>query len=123
MSDDYPVGYRRPPAHSQFKPGQSGNPKGRPRGATNLREQIERELRSTVPVKTNGKARKVTKRAAIGMRVVHKAMEGDARAIATIVALDRPDPKAPGTAETFSPGDLEILQAYAADWGGDDTHS
>jgi Family of unknown function (DUF5681) len=29
---DYAVGFRRPPANTRFKPGQSGNPKGRPKG-------------------------------------------------------------------------------------------
>jgi hypothetical protein len=31
----YEVGYGKPPESSRFKPGQSGNPKGRPRGAKN----------------------------------------------------------------------------------------
>ena len=31
---EYPVGYRKTPKHTQFKPGQSGNPKGRPRKST-----------------------------------------------------------------------------------------
>ena len=32
---EYEVGYGKPPAHSRFRPGQSGNPRGRPRGARN----------------------------------------------------------------------------------------
>jgi hypothetical protein len=31
MTDDGKVGYKKPPKHSQFKKGQSGNPRGRPR--------------------------------------------------------------------------------------------
>lgn len=31
----YKIGYRRPPIASRFRPGVSGNPKGRPRGARN----------------------------------------------------------------------------------------
>jgi hypothetical protein len=34
---DYAVGYRRPPLHSRFQPGVSGNPPGRPKGAANLK--------------------------------------------------------------------------------------
>ena len=33
---DNRVGYRRPPRHSRFQPGQSGNPRGRPRGVKSL---------------------------------------------------------------------------------------
>ena len=34
-SDGYEVGYAKPPAENRFKPGQSGNPNGRPRGSRN----------------------------------------------------------------------------------------
>jgi hypothetical protein len=40
VSDDYEVGYRKPPTHTRFKPGQSGNPRGRPRGAKNRSSHI-----------------------------------------------------------------------------------
>jgi hypothetical protein len=31
----HPVGYKSPPVHRRFQPGQSGNPSGRPKGARN----------------------------------------------------------------------------------------
>ena len=34
-SEAFARGYGKPPAHSRFTPGQSGNPKGRPKGARN----------------------------------------------------------------------------------------
>ena len=37
---DYEVGYAKPPVHTQFKPGRSGNPVGRPRGAKNKGNRI-----------------------------------------------------------------------------------
>jgi hypothetical protein len=48
---DYAVGYRRPPLHSRFKKGQSGNPNGRPAGRPNLNTVLERALHQKVPVR------------------------------------------------------------------------
>jgi hypothetical protein len=53
---DYEVGYGRPPIHTRFKPGQSGNPAGRPKGAQNFATEIAAELkeaREGVPSKAN----------------------------------------------------------------------
>ena len=44
-NDTNPVGYKQPPKHTQFKPGQSGNPKGRPKGTQNLATDLAEELR------------------------------------------------------------------------------
>ena len=47
-SSDDDVGYGKPPRSRRFKPGQSGNPKGRPKGAKN-RDTILRELLNSLP--------------------------------------------------------------------------
>lgn len=43
-ASDYPVGYGRPPMHSRFQPGQSGNPRGRPRGSKNFGSELDKQL-------------------------------------------------------------------------------
>ena len=55
----YAVGYRRPPLHSRFKPGQSGNLKGRPAGRPNVKSMIERVIHQKLPVRQGEKTRKM----------------------------------------------------------------
>jgi hypothetical protein len=43
--DNYEVGYKKPPKAYRWKPGESGNPAGRPRGARKKRDPIAEELR------------------------------------------------------------------------------
>ena len=87
MSDgkDYPVGYRRPPGASRFKPGQSGNPKGRPKGSKNFATAIQAELDSRIVATENGKRRKITKLDALAKQIVNKAVSGELRAIPVLL--------------------------------------
>jgi len=88
MSDrSYPVGYGRPPVAHQFKPGQSGNPKGRPNGSLNLATALEKELSRRVTIKENGQTRSITKFEAAIKQLVNKAASGDAKAIQFLVSL------------------------------------
>jgi uncharacterized protein DUF5681 len=73
----YEVGHGRPPAEYRFKKGQSGNPKGRPRGSKNLMTLMEHELEQQVPVQEGGQRRKITKREAMVKQLINKAVLGD----------------------------------------------
>ena len=81
---NYGVGYGKPPG--QFKPGQSGNPKGRPKGAKNLKTVFEEELQAKVPIKEEGKRKKVTKQEAMVKALMLKAMQGDIKAISAVLS-------------------------------------
>ena len=59
---DYKVGYKKPPLHTRFKKGQSGNPRGRPRGAKNFSSVLNDALSQRVLVTENGRSRKISKR-------------------------------------------------------------
>ncbi len=62
---DYSVGYGKPPEHTRFKKGHSGNGQGRPRGVKNLATLLGAALDEKVIVTENGRRRKITKREAI----------------------------------------------------------
>lgn len=61
LSKDYEVGHGRPPLATRFKPGQSGNPKGRPKGAKNLSTLALEKLQAKVPVREGGRERRMSK--------------------------------------------------------------
>lgn len=77
---DYPVGYKKPPRHTQFKKGQSGNPKGRPKGTPNFRTALDQALKEQVLVNEGGRRRSISKLEAMVKQHVNKAVSGDARA-------------------------------------------
>jgi hypothetical protein len=74
---DYEVGYRKPPKHSRFKKGQSGNPSGKLPGTKNFATLIKQDLLAPVVVQQNGHRTKTTKLRVMVTRFVHQAMQGD----------------------------------------------
>jgi hypothetical protein len=87
MSNDYQVGYGRPPKGTRFKPGQSGNPRGRPKGTKNLATDLAEELRKPVRVREGDKSRKISKQRAMVIGMTNKGLHGDLRAIANTFNL------------------------------------
>ena len=83
-SDDYDVGYGKPPVHSRFKPGQSGNSKGRPKGVRNFKTDVQATLKAPVRVTRGGKPRNVSTQAAMLLRLREKALGGDNRASSAV---------------------------------------
>ncbi len=61
----YEVGYRKPPKQARFKPGQSGNPRGRPKQTRNLGTLIEEALNETVTIREGNRTRTLPKRAVV----------------------------------------------------------
>lgn len=91
-NDDYRVGYGRPPKHTQFKKGQSGNPRGRPRRSKNIATLVGRELDERQPVLIGDKQTILTKREIWVKAVVGKAIRGDAKAGAFVMQHQPPEP-------------------------------
>lgn len=84
---DYDVGYRKPPHHTRFKPGQSGNPKGRSRGNRNLKTDLSEEMAERIEVAENGRKKKITKQRLVLKAMATKAIKGDTRAATLLVRL------------------------------------
>ena len=87
MDDDYKTGFGKPPKRSQFKPGRSGNLKGRPKGRKNLASIIDAACNEKVRVKDGNGYRTISKIEALVTQLMNKAALGDVKAIKELVRL------------------------------------
>ncbi|QYU70755.1 hypothetical protein J4558_11845 [Leptolyngbya sp. 15MV] len=120
----YEVGYGKPPRHTRFKPGQSGNPRGRPRGAKSLNTLVRGTLTQKVAVRTAAGESRMTRIEAVLHKTVEQAMKGNPRALAELIKLYAsavPEEKGPTDpdqrAEDLTATDLAILEDYARELG------
>jgi hypothetical protein len=110
-TDARAVGYKRPPVNRQFKPGQSGNPKGRPKGRKNFKTIFVEVLSKKVKVRDKNGTRTMSKLEAMIEVMANKALAGDPHAFARIVQIAekhevftcQPD-------ATIDPSGLEVLE-------------
>jgi hypothetical protein len=86
---EYKIGFRRPPKHSQFRPGSSGNPKGRPRGSRSLAAIFHKIINEKVQVKGPHGMRQITKFEAGLTQLANMAARGDKKAIREIMQWRR----------------------------------
>lgn len=95
---DYEVGYSRPPKHTRFKPGQSGNPRGRPKGAKGLNTIAHDVLTEKVTLRTAVGPKRVSKMEAALHKLMEKGFSGDLRALtASSSSIDRAFPMTCGS--------------------------
>lgn len=113
---DYEIGYGRPPKSTRFKPDQSGNPHGRPKGSTNLETLLTKALDAKVTIETQNGTKRITKREAIALKLVNQALSGDPKSIQTllpwIVKADEHKNKIAQMLEDVSEEDKEILKGF-----------
>lgn len=97
------VGYGRPPVHSRFQKGRSGNPRGRPRGRRSLESIVGEVLEQKMWVSVDGRRKRVPVEKAILLRLRELALKGDLRAVRMMLDLKR---GAAGIIEPDLTGDL-----------------
>ena len=115
--DPYSVGYGKPPADRRFKPGQSGNPKGRPKGTRSLEAQLREELNRKISVSENGMKRRVRKFEVMLAQLTNKAAQGDYRAIKLVTDLMgtlAPTEQSADQPQQLSPEDTAVLDGVLA---------
>lgn len=115
---DYEVGYGKPPRHTRFKAGQSGNPGGRKTGARGLKTDLEAEMKSRGAIKINGQPVKGTKQQLMIRSLSERAALGDVRAarilLQLIVDVLGTEDRGVKAAARLTPNDELILQQFLA---------
>jgi len=113
---DYEVGYGKPPRHTRFQPGRSGNPRGRPKGTNNLKTDLMEELGEKILVREGEQSRRVSKQRAVVKTIVARTLKGDARAATLVTSmmmrLLETGEGAPEVAEPLHDDEHEILQEF-----------
>jgi hypothetical protein len=116
---DNRVGYRRPPKHSRFQPGRSGNPRGRPLGVKSLSDIVRKIVGQKATVTENGRVRRVPRLEAILLPAAGEASRGDPRALRLLLQLTERYGESVQTGadrEVTGAEDLAILRRYLPDF-------
>ena len=111
-SRTYEVGYARPPRAHRFKPGRSGNPKGRPKGAKNEETILNNLLNRRIEIRQAGRLRKITVLEAMLLKFAEEALKGDAKAATFLLNRYRPPEANEASANEMTEEDQEVLDAF-----------
>ena len=119
----FTVGYKKPPHHSRFQPGRSGNPRGKQKGVRNLGSDVKRTLEVPVRLTEQGRARRVSTQEAALLRLREKGLKGDARSLDQLLELAKTFNNSAAVEsvgdEALAAEDQAILDAYAERFGPD----
>jgi Family of unknown function (DUF5681) len=83
------IGYGRPPVEHRFKPGRSGNPRGRPKTLPHLSELATKELRRRGRVTIDGKQQTITRLELLVKQLIANAAKGNTKALNFLLELER----------------------------------
>ena len=114
-TSSYKVGYGRPPQATQFKPGQSGNPRGRPKGSRSVGSVLNELMTQKISVTEQGRPRRRSAMYLILRRVMQAALQVDANALKLLFSLHNQHADPSETAQSMQQlveQDREILAAF-----------
>jgi Family of unknown function (DUF5681) len=112
---DNRVGYRRPPKHTRFQPGQSGNLGGRLVGVKSLSDIVRKIVGQKITVTENGRTRRIPRLEAILLRAASEASRGDVASLRLLLQLAERYGESAQTGaerETMAAEDVTILRRY-----------
>ena len=112
---DYEVGYGKPPQHTQFQKGQSGNPSGKSKKSTSIESELKKLLKNEVIVTLGGEQVAMTNCQAIGHVLVTKAKKGDLASIKYVLEKTGADLSDVPTSQayTLTEADLQAMNSHA----------
>lgn len=118
-SDDDKVGYKKPPKGARWKKGQSGNPKGRPKGSRSLTTILREELDKPLQARIGGRIVNMSRREALVQKQIEMALKGDQKAFATLLKLDPTaltldEPEGGAREAPLSRAEQEVFAAFLA---------
>lgn len=113
----FSVGYGKPPVHTRFKPGQSGNSRGRRKGQRNIHTVLDEALSQRITIREGNRTRSLTKLDAVILTMVNAALKGDAKAQASLITMMRSlgligEPPQAANQEPFTPDDAALIEEY-----------
>mgnify|MGYP000027179464 CR=1 FL=1 len=113
MSD---VGYGKPPLHSRFQKGKSGNAKGRPKGSCNTLKLLNDVLEQKITITQDGKQVKISKKLAMLTQLVNAAVKGEIKAIAALfpylLQIDLKEEEKQQALKALSSSDQSIVENF-----------
>jgi hypothetical protein len=113
---EYEIGYMKPPIGNKFKPGQSGNKYGRPKGSKNTYKVLYDLLNQKITMVQDGKPVKIDKKTAILLQAVNSASKGEIKSLQILLphmlAVDTKNENLENAKEQLSTDDQEIIKTF-----------